>query len=64
MAKLIALVVAILFVVASLKDELWVKITFFIVSFLVGILIDVFAKEIKSQKTHKTKKEEKPESPE
>jgi hypothetical protein len=60
MAKLTALVVAVLFVIASLNDELWVKITFFTFSLLAGVLIDVFIKEIRSQKTPQQKETKTP----
>jgi hypothetical protein len=49
MAKFISVLVSTLFVIASLKDELWIKIVFVIFSLMVGILVDMFVREIKSQ---------------
>jgi uncharacterized membrane protein YczE len=58
MAKLISILASILFVLASLNDELWVKIVFIIFSLIVGILVDMFIKEIKSQNIVESQKDQ------
>lgn len=58
MAKLISAIVSSLFVLASLNDELWVKIVFIIFSLIVGVLVDMFIKEIKSQNIVESQKDQ------
>lgn len=58
MAKLISVIVSFLFVLASLNDELWVKVVFIIFSLIVGLLVDMFVKEIKSQNIVESQKDQ------